>query len=177
MPLGLYVNFDAEGLRGLVLEASPESREVPPSAGVVGRPQMGCGRPGVQDRGLEQGVERQREPEVPHEQLPDSPRQVAVDDVDVGGAGVPFVVLGDECDESPLDEYVAPSPELAVAVPDAEDLRPARGLTPRYVHQHEEHAAEVDDMIYPPLDFSGVEPRTHLAAGRHLYKLALQPRV
>ena len=47
-----------------------------------------------------------------------------MDNVNVGGTGIPFVVLGNECDESPLDKYVAPSPELAVAVPNAKNLWP-----------------------------------------------------
>ena len=79
-------------------------------------------------------MERQRKLEVLYKQLPDSPRQVAVNNINVSGVGVPFMVLGDECDESPLDEYIAPSPELTIAVPNAKDFRPAQGLTPCYMY-------------------------------------------
>ena len=45
-----------------------------------------------------------------------------VDNVTVGGAGIPFIVLGNEYNKSPFNKYIAPFPKLTITVPNAKNL-------------------------------------------------------
>ena len=47
-----------------------------------------------------------------------------MDNINVGGTGILFIVLGNKYNEFFFNKYIAPFPKLTITIPNAKNLRP-----------------------------------------------------